>query len=58
MLEGLMTVSDVVEEMDLILLREECSSNAVYGCISPSLVVKPALLIEEIEKFGVGFASP
>jgi hypothetical protein len=58
MLERLVTVSNVVEKMDLILLGKECSSNTVYGCIAPSLVVKPTLLIEEIEKFGVSFASP
>jgi hypothetical protein len=57
-LEGFMSVSDVIEEMDLILLGEECSSNAMHGCISPSLVVKAALLIEKIKEFGVAFASP
>jgi hypothetical protein len=58
MLEGLVTISDVVEEMYLILLGEECSSNAMYGCISPSFIVKPTLLVKEIEEFRVGFAPP
>jgi hypothetical protein len=57
-LEGFVTVSYVVEEMNLVFLGEKRSSNAVDGCISPALIVESTLLIEEVEEFGVPFAPP
>lgn len=37
MLERLMSVSDIIEEMNLIFLREECGADAVHRRVSPSL---------------------
>ena len=36
-LEGLVPVSDITEEVDLVLVCEESSSDAVDGCITPPL---------------------
>jgi len=57
-LEGLVTIANVAEKVDLVLGREEGSTDAVDRCISPTLVVKSALLIEEVEEFAVRLASP
>lgn len=38
-LEGFVFVADIVEEVNLVLGREESHRDAVYGCISPSLKV-------------------
>ena len=37
MLERLVSVSDIIEEMNLLFLRKERGADAVHGCISPSL---------------------
>lgn len=38
-LEWLVSVSDIVEEVDLVLSCEECRAYAVYWCVSPTLIV-------------------
>lgn len=50
-LEGFVTISDIIEEMNLVLLGKKCSTNAMDRCISPALVIESALMIEEIKEF-------
>ena len=57
-LEGLVSVSDVAKEVDLVLVCEESCSDTVYGCVTPSLVVKAALVVEEVEELRVCLAAP
>lgn len=58
MLEGFVSVTNFLEEVDLILPGEESSPNAVYGGVSPSLIVEATLLIEIVEIFAISFATP
>jgi hypothetical protein len=51
-------VPNIIEEMDLVLVRKESGTDRVHWRISPTLVVKPALLVEEVEELGVGLAPP
>lgn len=58
MLERLMSVADVVEEMNLVPLSEKRSPDAVHRCVSPALVVEAALLIQEVEELSVALTAP
>lgn len=58
MLERLMPVPNIVEEVNLVLLCEECCSNTVDRRIAPTFVVKATLLVKEIEKLLITFGSP
>jgi D-ribose pyranose/furanose isomerase RbsD len=51
-------IPDIIEEMDLVLIRKESGTDRVHWRISPTLVVEPALLVEEVEELGVGLAPP
>ena len=51
-------VRDVVEEVDLLLFGEECSTDAVHRGVAPALVVEAALLVEEVEELRVCLAAP
>jgi hypothetical protein len=51
-------IPNIIEEMDLVLIRKESGTDRVHGRISPTLVVEPALLVEEVEELGVGLAPP
>lgn len=53
-----MSVSDIVEEVYLILPSEKCCTYAVYRCVTPALIVEATLFVEVVEELGVGFASP
>ena len=57
-LEGLVPVSDITEEVDLILVCEESSSDAVDGGITPSFVVKATLVVEEFKELRVRLVAP
>jgi len=56
--EWVVEVPDLVEEMDLVFARKQCRANAVYGRISPSLIVKSTLLVQKLDKLRVRLASP
>ena len=58
MLEWLMPVPNIVEEINLVLLREECRSNTVDRSITPTFIVEATLLVKEIEKLLITFGSP
>jgi hypothetical protein len=58
MLERLMSVSDIVEEVYLILPSKKCRTYAVYGRVTPALVIEATLFVEVLEELGVGFAPP
>lgn len=45
-----MFVTNLVKEVKLVLRAEERSGNAVHGCVTPALVVKPALRVEIIKE--------
>lgn len=57
-LEGLVPVSNVAEEVDLVLVGEERSTNTVYGCVTPSFVVKATLRVEVVEELRVSLTTP
>lgn len=58
MLEGFVPIPYILEEVDLILLREEGSAETVDRCISPPLVVEPTFRIEMLEVSCVSFTTP
>jgi hypothetical protein len=58
MLERLMPVANVIEEVDLILAREERRADTVYRCVAPAFIVKATLLIEELEVLHVRLGTP
>ena len=51
-------ISNVLEEMDLVLLQEQGSGDRVDWRIAPSFVEEAAILVQGIEVRGVGFRSP
>jgi hypothetical protein len=53
--KGDVIVRDVVEEVDLILLKSETGSNRMNRRIAPSLIKEPAVLIETLEEVEVCF---
>lgn len=69
-----MSIPNVIEEVNLLLLREQCGSDAMDWCISPTLfqiklrpkackhkahlIIESTLLIEVFEEFGICLASP
>lgn len=54
MCERNMVISNVVEEVNLVFLEEQTSSDRVYWSITPSLIEEPAVLVELIEVIRVG----
>lgn len=57
-LERIVLITNIVEEMDLVLFRKQRCADAMHWCISPPLIVETTLLIEEIKEFHVSFATP
>lgn len=55
--EGDVEVSNVVEEMNLILVKEEAGGNGVDGSITPSLVEETAILVQRLEEVEVRLAA-
>jgi hypothetical protein len=58
MLERLVSITNLFEEVDLILPGEKSCADTVDGGISPSFVVESTLLVQMLEIFGVCFAAP
>ena len=55
--EGDVVVSDVVEELDLILVEQQTSRNRMNRGVTPSLVEEAAILIQRFEEINVRLAS-
>lgn len=55
--EWYVVVSNVVEEVKLLLLQKETSCDRVYRGITPALVEETAILIKRLEKVYVGLGS-
>ena len=53
-----MPISDVAEEVDLVLASEERSTNTMHGRVAPPLVIKPPFLVEVVEILCVRFPTP
>lgn len=53
-----MPVPDVVEEVQLGLVREESGADGMHGSIAPSLVVEPALAVKVLEEVDIGRRPP
>lgn len=53
-----MLVAYIGEEVYLVLVEEQGSSDRVYWGIAPALVVEATLLVEEGEIFTICFATP
>lgn len=58
MLEGFVTIPNIIEEVELILPREKRRTYAVYRRITPTLVIEAALFIQIVKELGIGFISP
>ena len=57
-LEGFMPISNILKEVDLILLREESNAETVYWCIAPSLIIESTFGIEMLKVFCIRLATP
>ena len=57
-LERFVAVANVMEEVQLVLRREERRANRVHGRITPTFIVKPAGTVEVFEELAVSLASP
>lgn len=55
MRERNVVVSDVIEEMDFVLVEKETSRNRMHWSITPSLVEKSTVLVEGFEEIDVSF---
>ena len=53
-----MSVSHIIEEVNLIFTSEESRANGMNGCITPSFVVESTGLVQMIEELGVRFGTP
>lgn len=56
--ERLMLVPNIIEEMNLVLAREQCGSNGVHWCVAPTFVVETAFGVKMVEVFGISFGTP
>lgn len=57
MRERNVVIRDIIEEVNLIFLQEETSSNRVNRSITPTLVEESTVVIEVVEVAGVGIAT-
>lgn len=57
-LERVMSVPNIPKEMYLLLLRENRRRNRMHGCISPPLIIKPALSLQELEERTIRGGTP
>lgn len=55
--KGNMVVSDVVEEMDFVLVEEETGGNGVNRSIAPTFIEETAIPIKRLEKVDIGLAA-
>ena len=52
-----MVVRNIIEEVNLVFLEKQTSSNRVDWSIAPSFVEESAVLVELIEIIGIGLRS-
>ncbi len=52
-----MVVGDVIEEVDFLLLEEECGGDGVHGSISPAFVKESTIFVKSIEVIQIGWRS-
>ena len=57
-LERLVAVSNVVEPVELPLVRKEGCADRVHGRVAPALIVEAAGVVEELKVLGVRLAAP
>jgi hypothetical protein len=57
MSERYVVVSNVVEEVYLLLLEEKSSCNGVNRCVTPTLIEKSTILVKGFEVVGIGLGS-
>jgi len=57
MLVHAMAVSYFVKEVDIFTFQQECRSDRVDGCITPSLVKETASPIQHLEEIQIGLGS-
>lgn len=55
--EGHMIVSDIVEEVDLVLLEHETGGDRMNRSVTPSFVEEAPVLIEGFEEIKVGLGA-
>lgn len=57
MREWHMVVGDVIEEVDFLLLEQECGGDGVHGSISPAFVKESTIFVKSIEVIQIGWRS-
>lgn len=55
--EGDVIISDVIEEMDLLLGKKKSGGNGMHWSIAPSLVEETTVLIEAGEEINVSIGT-
>lgn len=55
--EGDVVVSNILKEVELLLLKEKTSSNRVHGSITPSLIEETTVLIQRLKEVEVRLAA-
>ena len=53
MCERDMVVSDIVEEVDLVLLQQKTSSNGVDWSVAPSFIEESTIFVQGFEKVSI-----
>ena len=52
-----MPVADLIEEVDLVLVKHQACCNRVDRCVSPSLIKESSVLIEYVKEVRVRLGS-
>jgi len=55
---GVVLVSNLVKEVNLVTVEESGSRDAVHRRVSPALIVEPTELLEVVEERGVRGSAP
>ena len=52
-----MVVGNIVEEVNLVLVKEDAGSDGVDGSVTPAFVKKAPVLVERLKEVEVGLAA-
>lgn len=55
--EGDVVVSNILEEVELLLLKEKTSSNRVHRSITPSLIEETTVLVQRLKEVEIRLAA-
>ena len=57
-LEGLVPISNIAEEVDLVFVCEQRRADTVHWRITPALVVETTFPIEEVKELAISLSTP